>query len=374
MCGQHGTHLQCQRWKREPLQWVCDTCAGGVDDTPSRTLDQVVGDQSKSVDLKRDASESASEDSSSVLCITDDESEEELPLSVWCQGKKLSQHSSKKQKDCNFLETSSSDDDSETSISNVFSGTSVKHTVEMSNKRKRLNTPQRFDSCIHIKDTDSEDTSSEIDVEAIDERYDQEMSFFVRARKQIPEKDITKIGKKRCPCCQKLQRPTDQPKKQCPIANWLRGDDLKGIFGSISTSPLPDRDRVHPRSSFTTVKAKFSKKNVDKNEKKNRKLVKYQGSGVRKKSLPSSNSVLTISDSEDEGEATKTSVRTKCLEEPKTSLQPEKKVFFNEKWHDWSGGYLERSLETFYYLRSRNQSTKTHECLKRFPSDHSASS
>ena len=43
-CGQFGTHLKCQHWKRSPGEWHCDTCGNSL--PYSSTRERPVGDRS----------------------------------------------------------------------------------------------------------------------------------------------------------------------------------------------------------------------------------------------------------------------------------------------------------------------------------------
>lgn len=78
LCGQFGTHLKCQHWKRSPEEWHCDVC---TNTTPlSSTRQRPVGDHSMDPYISH-GDESSSDDECNevnVCALSDDD----LPLAV----------------------------------------------------------------------------------------------------------------------------------------------------------------------------------------------------------------------------------------------------------------------------------------------------
>lgn len=80
ICGQTGTHLKCQHWKKSPGEWHCDVC--GTIQPYSSTRRKPVGDRSMDLsdndDDDDDESSSAEDGDVNVCSVSDDET----PLSV----------------------------------------------------------------------------------------------------------------------------------------------------------------------------------------------------------------------------------------------------------------------------------------------------
>lgn len=80
ICGQTGTHLKCQRWKKSPGEWHCDVC--GDKKSQPRTRQRQIGDRSMNYlssddDDDDDDRESPTEDCDVNVCSVSDD---EVPL------------------------------------------------------------------------------------------------------------------------------------------------------------------------------------------------------------------------------------------------------------------------------------------------------
>ncbi|KAL9962985.1 hypothetical protein ACROYT_G032144 [Oculina patagonica] len=73
VCGQNGTHLKCQHWKKSPGEWHCEVC-GAIESNPS-TRKRPIGDRSADLSHSEDDEESSSaEDLDVNVCsVSDDE-------------------------------------------------------------------------------------------------------------------------------------------------------------------------------------------------------------------------------------------------------------------------------------------------------------
>ena len=76
LCGQFGTHVKCQHWKRAPEEWYCDVCGNTLPYSSTRKR-PVVGDHSMDPCFGNVDDSSSGEDCEVNVCSVSDE---ELPL------------------------------------------------------------------------------------------------------------------------------------------------------------------------------------------------------------------------------------------------------------------------------------------------------
>ena len=413
-CGQHGTHLKCQGWRREPSEWICDTCAEGFG-VGIGTSSRAVGDQSSLVQSREpSSSECTSEDSTDVPYTTSDDtvstSDEDLPLTVWRRDKTLALKPNKQKvlrkrspktnrsrcsksqrkstgkvmgrvqrnlwptdsgcrnssgenhRPCKALDIGSSDDDLQSwpdrkstsssdptpmgiiaaaqdifarAISSFSSSTEKEEErgkekeqdkekenegdiIQTSSKRRRLVTPRESVSTIVIKDTDSEDTSSEATIEVVFERNMQDVSICEGVDKREDPKDtdgcsVTKVVRdgntRRCVHCHLAKKPLFKNERIAKFAPWLRGEDLKGVAECSSTKPSQATSQVSEIGSSTKVKASSSTEHGAGRTVRVSPSICRQRTGIKRRRSRSAagtpqrspnNVYLTIPDSEDE--------------------------------------------------------------------------
>lgn len=78
LCGQFGTHIKCQHWKRAPEKWYCDVCGNTLPYSSTRKR-PVVGDHSMDPCFGNVDDSSSDEDCEVNVCSVSDE---EMPLAT----------------------------------------------------------------------------------------------------------------------------------------------------------------------------------------------------------------------------------------------------------------------------------------------------
>ncbi|XP_029195769.2 uncharacterized protein LOC114961283 [Acropora millepora] len=78
LCGQFGTHVKCQHWKRAPAEWYCDVCGNTLPYSSTRKR-PVVGDHSMDPCFGNVDDSSSDEDCEVNVCSVSDE---EMPLAT----------------------------------------------------------------------------------------------------------------------------------------------------------------------------------------------------------------------------------------------------------------------------------------------------